>query len=70
MRHFAFAKLPNISSSNSSKDRSHICSFTPSETPLLVVVTSEGDFLLYNVNIEGGECGLVKQESILGPEES
>ena len=64
MRNFAFAKLPS-----GSKDRVHICSFTPMEPPLLAVVTSDGDFMLYNVADEGGECSLLRQESIIGPEE-
>ena len=64
MRNHSFAKLPQ-----GTKERVHICSFTPMEPPLLAVVTSDGEFLLYNVSDTGGECSLLRQETVLGPEE-
>ncbi len=65
LRHFAFAKLP----SSSTKDRINICAFNHGDRPSLSVVTSDGSFYLYSIQEEGGECVLLRQDSILTEEE-
>jgi autophagy-related protein 18 len=63
-RHFSFAKLPP-----GSKDRTNICNFNPGDRPSLSVITSDGSFYLYSIPEEGGECVLLRTESIMEPEE-
>jgi autophagy-related protein 18 len=64
LRDFAFAKLPQ-----GGKDRITICHFNPGDRPSLSVVTSEGLFYLYSIPEEGGECNLLRTDSIMEPEE-
>lgn len=75
-RHFAFAKIPaQISvfggngSNSSCKDRINICSFSPGDQPLVAVLTSEGSFYLYSIPDEGGECILIKTDSVMNDNE-
>ncbi|KAI5813304.1 WD40-repeat-containing domain protein [Pyronema omphalodes] len=59
-RDFAFVKLkkPGVRS---------VVALSPS-SPQIMVVTAEGDFYVYNVDMEkGGECVLVKQYSLVFP---
>ena len=57
------------SSSIKDKDRITICSFGAGERPLLSVLTSDGSFYTFSISSEGGECSLIKTDSILTEEE-
>ncbi|TPX58968.1 hypothetical protein PhCBS80983_g02797 [Powellomyces hirtus] len=60
-RDFCFAKLPA-----ESKGSPNICAVTSSSPPFLAVVTAEGWFYQYNIDMEaGGECLLVRKISLL-----
>ncbi|TGZ83575.1 WD40 repeat-like protein [Ascodesmis nigricans] len=62
-RDFAFVKLPNGGGVKSVVALS-------STSPQIMVVTSDGFFLVYNVDMEkGGECVLTKQYSLVQPED-
>eukprot|EP01137_Pigoraptor_chileana_P021947 Opistho-2@86306 len=61
-RDFAHLKLPSQGVLN-------ICALS-STTPQVMIVTSDGYFYQYNINMqEGGECALLRQYSILDPSE-
>jgi WD40 repeat protein len=64
-RHFAFAKIPTTSV----KDRINICAFNPGDRPTLCVLTSDGSFYLYSITDEGGECVLLRTDSVMDEEE-
>ncbi|KAI8590485.1 autophagy protein [Geranomyces variabilis] len=60
-RDFCFAKLPA-----ESKGSPNICAVTSSSPPFLAVVTAEGWFYQYQMDMEnGGECTLIRKISLL-----
>lgn len=63
-RDFAWFKVPRMSSSGSGSVKSVVAMSTNS--PQVMVVTSEGSFLTFNIDLEkGGEGTLIKQASVL-----
>ena len=50
-------------------ERINICSFSPGDRALVSVLTSEGTFYLYSIGEEGGECSLLKTDSIMNDNE-
>jgi hypothetical protein len=50
-------------------ERITICSFSPGDRPLVSVLTSEGMFYLYSIGEEGGECILLKTDSVMNDTE-
>ncbi|KAI9889615.1 MAG: autophagy protein [Vezdaea aestivalis] len=68
-RDFAFIKIPKAHSSSGASLKSVVA--MSSSTPQVMVVTSEGIFYVYSIDMEkGGEGVLVKQYSILDTSES
>ena len=66
-RDFAFAKIPVYS-----KSAQNLCGFTTSSHggAQLFVVTADGSCYSYQVDSQvGGECALIRQDSIMDPEE-
>jgi hypothetical protein len=61
-RDFAHAKLPTITGPN-------LCSVQTVNGSLQLYVVTPGQFLIYNIPADGGECTLLKSESILVDEE-
>lgn len=78
-RHFASLKLPNVGVRSlvalsryldSINAMAHLVSniLCNSTTPQVLVVTSEGYFYQYNIDLEnGGECVLLKRNSLHEP---
>ena len=63
-RDFAWFKVPRMTNSGSGTVKSVVA--MSSNTPQVMVVTSEGSFLTFNIDLEkGGEGTLTKQNSVL-----
>jgi len=64
-RDFAHVKIPRVATVNSSGPLRSIVAMA-SNHPQLIVVTSEGAYGVYNIDLEkGGEGVLERQESVL-----
>ncbi|KAJ3280562.1 autophagy protein [Borealophlyctis nickersoniae] len=65
-RDFAFAKLPT----GHTKGLQNICAISGAASSHLMVVTAEGYFYQYSIDLEaGGECNLLKQYSLVEEED-
>lgn len=60
-RSFASLKLPNAGSGIM-----NICALSSTQ-PQVMVVTADGNFYQFNIPKDGGECSLVRQDSIIDP---
>lgn len=61
-RDFAWFKIPKLAGNSSTTAKTVVA--MSSNHPQVMVVTSDGDFLVYDIDmVDGGECKLAKQYS-------
>ena len=60
-RDFAHVKIPRVSPQNSSGPLRSIVAMSPNH-PQLMVVTSEGQFGVYNIDLENGGEGVLERQ--------